>query len=1365
VRTLLVLNFFPAVVPPRSGGEQRYYHLWAALSRFYDITLLSPTYPEHAAELVNFRPTFREYRIPKERLHVQLHRRMDRDGTGPECSALVCALASADDDAYRRKYRELVAGADAVVHESPYMLNYDEAFGRDGKPRIYDSYNVEARLAAYMFPGMLGRPYVRFIEDLERQLACGSDLVLATSEIERRAFHERYGCPEEALALAPNGFRPAPMSAIEPGGAAAGKRRFGMDPGQPLAIFVGSAHPPNIEAACFIRDRLAPALPSVQFGIAGSVCDAVASELRNLHRLGVLDDDDKARLYRACDVALNPVVSGAGTNLKLLEYLGAGLAVVTTPFGARGIPVEHRRHAIVVDPDAFAAGLDELLGDHRQREALGRAATDLAHTRFTWAAIADAMRMRIDTLFQRQRPKAAAARGRLLLLNDFPISSAVHGGAVRVRELFTRLSAHYDLTLLCLCDDATTSQVHIADGFTELRVPKTSAHRIKERKWNGRDPVSVSDVVNAAMCADNAELVAHYRRLLGQSDVLILEHPYLVALLDVERPRIPVIYEAHNVETVMKTETLSGHPARSPLLTQIAAIEARACDVADRIICVSPEDREMFARRVDPAKLAVVRNAVDTKPYLGQDRRPTEIADVFQGRPVAIFLGSAHPPNLEGVRFIVEELAPRHPAVVFVVVGGAGESFRQQAVPANVLLCGVVSEREKQILLTLADVALNPMRSGGGSSLKVAEYLAAGVPVLSTGTGLRGYDLYAEDHVAIADLPAFSDQLTALLSHPEWRAQLQRNGQREARANLDWDLQAATYREVIDGVRAAVKRRLLVSTFRFTDPPRGGAETYLLHVLRHLHATGRFIIDVATFDVEGITDHFHFSARYGRGGHATPSFVNHVYGFRPEPLPGPEAFDRCRRLFAMWHAEDLVQARRAREELPGVVLLGGWHVPERHAEGLRRWTGGDAEIHCPAHVRAVTMSGFAHGETPITVSMHDRVLHTGVLRGRFSLHVDLGETAPGILLLQTPALSRSPDDPRPLGICVTDLTEISGTGPSPVPLDRDFATHWRASDPEGWVASLIDVTRQRDVAEDSLFLAVRGPSARAFEDWLGANVTRYDLVLAHGAPFAPAVITAKHAYRRRVPYAMLPHYHFDDKYYHWQSDYEALTGADLVFASPDRAKAYFFDKIGAHAVCLPGGVDPDEFIDLEACVDEFRRLHRSSRPFILVLGRKAGGKRYERVVHAVDALCARGQACDVVMIGADEDGFAIASDTVRCYGTQSRRVVLGALASCTASATMSESESFGIVIVEAWMCRKPVIANRHCAAFAELVEHEVDGLLCGTDDEVVSAMSRLLAEPELCRRLGARGYEKAVARFTWRQIGDAIGHALLSIAR
>jgi glycosyltransferase involved in cell wall biosynthesis len=95
---------------------------------------------------------------------------------------------------------------------------------------------------------------------------------------------------------------------------------------------------------------------------------------------------------------------------------------------------------------------------------------------------------------------------------------------------------------------------------------------------------------------------------------------------------------------------------------------------------------------------------------------------------------------------------------------------------------------------------------------------------------------------------------------------------------------------------------------------------------------------------------------------------------------------------------------------------------------------------------------------------------------------------------------------------------------------------------------------------------------------------------------------------------------------------------------------------------------------------------------------------------------------------------------------------------------MSESESFGIVIVEAWACGKAVIANRACPAFVELVDDGDNGFLCGSDDEIATALERLLAQPDTAARLGEAGKAKAFARYTWERMAEAIEQALLAAA-
>jgi glycosyltransferase involved in cell wall biosynthesis len=87
----------------------------------------------------------------------------------------------------------------------------------------------------------------------------------------------------------------------------------------------------------------------------------------------------------AADVAVAPMLSGSGTNLKILEYLATGLPVVTTPIGAEGLPLTDGETALVTEPEDVAAETCRLLRDGDLRERLGANGRELAVSEFSWS--------------------------------------------------------------------------------------------------------------------------------------------------------------------------------------------------------------------------------------------------------------------------------------------------------------------------------------------------------------------------------------------------------------------------------------------------------------------------------------------------------------------------------------------------------------------------------------------------------------------------------------------------------------------------------------------------------------------------------------------------------------------------------------------------------------------------------------------------------------------------------------------------------------------------------------------------------------------------------------------------------------------
>jgi hypothetical protein len=114
-----------------------------------------------------------------------------------------------------------------------------------------------------------------------------------------------------------------------------------------------------------------------------------------------------------------------------------------------------------------------------------------------------------------------------------------------------------------------------------------------------------------------------------------------------------------------------------------------------------------------------------------------------------------------------------------------------------------VDDETLAALLSVADVALNPMLGGSGTNVKMATYLAAGVPVITTPLGARGYDLIDGDEALIAPIDAFPERIARLMSDETLVDRLTSSGRRLVEQRYNWRTigaeMAAAYRATLGG--------------------------------------------------------------------------------------------------------------------------------------------------------------------------------------------------------------------------------------------------------------------------------------------------------------------------------------------------------------------------------------------------------------------------------------------------------------------------------------------------------------------------------------------------------------------------------------
>jgi glycosyltransferase involved in cell wall biosynthesis len=80
----------------------------------------------------------------------------------------------------------------------------------------------------------------------------------------------------------------------------------------------------------------------------------------------------------------------------------------------------------------------------------------------------------------------------------------------------------------------------------------------------------------------------------------------------------------------------------------------------------------------------------------------------------------------------------------------------------------------------------------------------------------------------------------------------------------------------------------------------------------------------------------------------------------------------------------------------------------------------------------------------------------------------------------------------------------------------------------------------------------------------------------------------------------------------------------------------------------------------------------------------------------------------------------------------------------------SRTDSFGLVLLEAWANAKPNLVYR-AGGPAELVRHETDGLLakCGDVMELAEQLQRLVDDAGLRNTLGSKGLARIESEFRW----------------
>lgn len=294
--------------------------------------------------------------------------------------------------------------------------------------------------------------------------------------------------------------------------------------------------------------------------------------------------------------------------------------------------------------------------------------------------------------------------------------------------------------------------------------------------------------------------------LVADADLVHLDILAVAALIERVPPDLPVVVNAHNVESRLLVDRVRTEPVRwrrAALASQIrplARLERRVCAAADRVLACSALDAERLMVLAPGARVTVVPNGVDLTRF-------APCADPPGDDHTLVFVGQmSWFPNRDGIAHFLTTSWPRIRARHRVRLRIIGRDEGTPLPPApGVERTGFVEDL--RALVDTAAVYIVPLRAGSGTRLKLLEAMAMGKAIVSTRIGAEGLGLIDGTHALLADTPeAFADAVGRLLDDRGLRRQLGQAARELAERCYGWQAIGARLAGIYDDLLANANR-------------------------------------------------------------------------------------------------------------------------------------------------------------------------------------------------------------------------------------------------------------------------------------------------------------------------------------------------------------------------------------------------------------------------------------------------------------------------------------------------------------------------------------------------------------------------------
>jgi len=398
---ILNILIFHGLTKPITGAQSRYLHLTSQLrKRGNSVVVLEQEQYLNSEDLhLGETHTYRDIKVMNRTLMII------RDANPNFLISLVTILRKRDIDLIQVSHPSGILAAKII-----------SILCGGGIPVIYDAHNVETEFVRETFKTDLKytkteRLILPLYVGLLEKIVCNllSSRILSVSRRDKEVFAKIMHTDSTRIEVIPTGCV-VPMLPTDEFRAKA-RSEMQIDSDTIVVIFHGYyEHPPNREAFEIIRERIAPRYAdskhNVRFIVGGTGWPAF--EEANIRSVGPIKDLN--RYLAAADIAVVPIMHGAGVKVKVFDYMSMGIPIVITSKAAEGILLEHRKSALIIKEvnQDFLHALDELISNTELRRTLGENARKIAEKEYDWEKVGEKLDSYYNELIGDSKMKSRA---------------------------------------------------------------------------------------------------------------------------------------------------------------------------------------------------------------------------------------------------------------------------------------------------------------------------------------------------------------------------------------------------------------------------------------------------------------------------------------------------------------------------------------------------------------------------------------------------------------------------------------------------------------------------------------------------------------------------------------------------------------------------------------------------------------------------------------------------------------------------------------------------------------------------------------------------------------------------------------------